>query len=223
MEELTPTPTEAVKHQQHQQLLQTLAMGRLNVLGQLCQLHTQRSTTTTGDAAAHAPAPYFQYLQQRMLMDAYKPQKVPAEQHQKQKQQQQQQKQQTMDADSSGAVVLVNAMSAIASDKTGSRDPSSSSVSRTGSSSHSSYGTSFDTTTSSSATASSACPTRVFCISDLHVDQHGGANMELLSQISTTKFKNDVLLVAGGCSSIQHQYSHGLSTIQSEGPVTLVK
>lgn len=38
---------------------------------------------------------------------------------------------------------------------------------------------------------------RVFCVSDLHVDQHGGANMAWVSDISSSKFKADVLIVAG--------------------------
>jgi hypothetical protein len=38
----------------------------------------------------------------------------------------------------------------------------------------------------------------VFCLSDLHVDQGGGANLRWLQRISTHKFQQDVLLVAGG-------------------------
>jgi hypothetical protein len=44
---------------------------------------------------------------------------------------------------------------------------------------------------------STVVTSRVYCISDLHVDQHGGSNMQLLSRISTSRYTNDVLLVAG--------------------------
>lgn len=39
---------------------------------------------------------------------------------------------------------------------------------------------------------------RVFCVSDLHVDAPGGANMAWVQSISINAFQNDVLIVAGG-------------------------
>ena len=38
---------------------------------------------------------------------------------------------------------------------------------------------------------------RVFCVSDLHIDRAGGANMSWLKSIDSVKFKNDVIIVAG--------------------------
>jgi hypothetical protein len=38
----------------------------------------------------------------------------------------------------------------------------------------------------------------VFCVSDLHVDKAGGTNMAWLQRISSSAFRNDVLIVAGG-------------------------
>ncbi|WIA13924.1 hypothetical protein OEZ85_002494 [Tetradesmus obliquus] len=50
---------------------------------------------------------------------------------------------------------------------------------------------------SSSSSSSSSGSSRVFCVSDLHVDKAGGANMSWLQRISSSAFRNDVLIVAG--------------------------
>jgi hypothetical protein len=49
----------------------------------------------------------------------------------------------------------------------------------------------------SGSSNSSHRPARVFCVSDLHVDQSAGANLQWVQRISTSSFKNDVLIVAG--------------------------
>jgi hypothetical protein len=51
---------------------------------------------------------------------------------------------------------------------------------------------------SSSSSSGSLASSRVFCVSDLHVDKAGGANMAWLQRISSSAFTNDVLIVAGG-------------------------
>jgi hypothetical protein len=58
------------------------------------------------------------------------------------------------------------------------------------------------TTSSSSSSSRSVASSRVFCVSDLHVDKAGGANMAWLKRISSSAFRNDVLIVAGGLAGI---------------------
>lgn len=75
--------------------------------------------------------------------------------------------------------------------------PSNTTNTSTTFSSNNSASTAASTTTSASRNTS-ASSSRVFCLSDLHVDQGGGANLRWLQRISTHKFQQDVLLVAGG-------------------------
>jgi hypothetical protein len=49
----------------------------------------------------------------------------------------------------------------------------------------------------SSSREGAAAGSRVVCVSDLHVDKAGGANMAWLRRISSSAFLNDVLIVAG--------------------------
>lgn len=58
---------------------------------------------------------------------------------------------------------------------------------------------------------------RVLCASDLHVDRAGGANMALLKSISSSNFRQDVLIVAGEhCLwwSANHQCSAAVMLIE---------
>jgi len=67
------------------------------------------------------------------------------------------------------------------------------------SSSHTSNGNGTTTTSSSSSNSCCCAPRRrVFCVSDLHVDRAGGANLSWVKSISSTIFKNDMLIIAGG-------------------------
>jgi hypothetical protein len=50
---------------------------------------------------------------------------------------------------------------------------------------------------SSRKSTQTAAASRVLCVSDLHVDKAGGANMAWLQRISSSAFSSDVLIVAG--------------------------
>lgn len=82
-------------------------------------------------------------------------------------------------------------------------DVQDSSATNASSSSSSNLPTTMSSSSSSVAShaqSSSSDPTtarRVFCVSDLHVDRAGGANMAWLKAISSSNFQNDVLIVAG--------------------------
>ncbi|KAF6263899.1 hypothetical protein COO60DRAFT_1664767 [Scenedesmus sp. NREL 46B-D3] len=57
--------------------------------------------------------------------------------------------------------------------------------------------TTSSSSSSSSSSSTDAAGSRVFCVSDLHVDKAGGANMSWLQRISSSVFMSDVLIVAG--------------------------
>jgi hypothetical protein len=64
-----------------------------------------------------------------------------------------------------------------------------------------------DGTRSSSANSTTSATSRarrVFCISDMHVDRAGGANMAWLQSISSSSFQDDVIIVAGEARGLQH-------------------
>lgn len=61
-----------------------------------------------------------------------------------------------------------------------------------------------DSTISSNTNSINSRARRVFCVSDLHVDRAGGANMEWLRSISSSSFKDDVIIVAGEARELQH-------------------
>lgn len=55
----------------------------------------------------------------------------------------------------------------------------------------------FSLSSSSSTSSGGGSRSRVFCVSDVHVDAPGGANMSWVKRISSTAFRHDVLIVAG--------------------------